>query len=71
MLAGVKAALDRKPVADHKVWSGYPWPEGVEDEDVPHVHVGLFEHQSAAHVAIPAGVWQRRYISHSSLAGRR
>jgi hypothetical protein len=46
VLAGVKAALERKSVADHKVWSGYPWPEGVEDEDMPYVHLGLFEHLS-------------------------
>jgi hypothetical protein len=44
VLAGVKAALERKPVTDPKVWSGCPWPEGVEDEDMPYVHVGLFEH---------------------------
>ena len=43
-LAGVKADLERRHVTDPKVWSGCPWPEGVEDEDMPYVHVGLFEH---------------------------
>jgi hypothetical protein len=43
LLAGIKADLNRKPVTDPKVWSGYPWPDGVDDEDIPHVDVGLFE----------------------------
>jgi hypothetical protein len=43
VLADIKADLERRHVTDPKVWSGYPWPEGVEDEDMPRVHVGLFE----------------------------
>jgi hypothetical protein len=44
-LAEVKAGLERKPVTDPKVWSGYPdgWRPGDEDdEDDPRVPVGLF-----------------------------
>ena len=44
-LAGIKADLERKPVTDPKVWSGYPdgWRPGDEDdEDDPRVDVGLF-----------------------------
>lgn len=43
VLAGIKADLERKLVTDPKVWSGYPWPDDVDDEDLPDVDVGLFE----------------------------
>lgn len=39
-LADIKADLDRKPVTDPRVWSGYPWPPDADDEDIPQ---GLFE----------------------------
>jgi hypothetical protein len=42
LLAEIKAALERKPVTDPKVWSGYPDDRDGDDEEYPHIDVGLF-----------------------------